>query len=168
MSFRIFVSGPPGVGKTTLVKKVAKALGDRAGGFYTEDVRIGGRRIGFVAVDLTSGKRVWLAKKGLPGPRVGRYGVNVDAASLILQAIEGGRRKEVCIIDEVGPMEMHIPGFMDAVLTVLERGNVIATIHRSLFKRFCSAYSARSFWLTRENREQVYKEILGIIHGQQV
>lgn len=166
MKFRIFVSGSPGSGKTTLVKKVANVFND-LGGFYTEEVRSGGRRVGFVVVDASTGERTWLAREGLPGPRVGRYGVNVGAASLILEALERGKEKRICIIDEIGPMEMRIPGFMDAVRPVLERGNVIATVHKSLFERFCSAYPARCFWLTRENRDKVYQHVLNIIRGLQ-
>ena len=167
MSFRIFVSGPPGVGKTTLVKNVAKVLGDEVGGFYTEEVRSGGRRVGFVVVDVSTGERTWLAKEGLPGPRVGRYGVNVDASSLIFKALGRGEEKRICVVDEIGPMEMRIPGFMDAVRPVLERGNVIATVHRSLFERFWSVYHSHRFWLTRENRDKVYQQVLSIIRGLQ-
>lgn len=48
-----------GVGKTTLVQKVTQALkssGIPIDGFYTEEVREGGRRTGFDVVTL-SGKR---------------------------------------------------------------------------------------------------------------
>lgn len=46
----------PGVGKTTLVKKVCDAMvssGVSVSGFYTEEVRERGRRVGFDVVTLT-------------------------------------------------------------------------------------------------------------------
>lgn len=46
----------PGVGKTTLVKKVCEALVSArvtVNGFYTEEVRESGRRVGFDVVTVT-------------------------------------------------------------------------------------------------------------------
>jgi nucleoside-triphosphatase len=53
MGRTLLLTGRPGVGKTTVIKKVAEALGDRAGGFYTEEIRgAEGRRRGFQLVTL--------------------------------------------------------------------------------------------------------------------
>ena len=77
---RILLTGPPGCGKTTVVRKVADMLGGGASGFYTEEVRDDtGQRIGFQVTSL-EGKRGELARKDpRPGPRVGSYRVNVQA-----------------------------------------------------------------------------------------
>lgn len=53
-----------GVGKTTLVQKACEALvssGTAVGGFYTEEVREGGRRVGFDVVTVT-GERAQLSR----------------------------------------------------------------------------------------------------------
>lgn len=50
---------PSGVGKTTLVQKACEALvssGVGVEGFYTEEVREGGRRVGFDVVTLTGAR----------------------------------------------------------------------------------------------------------------
>lgn len=55
-----------GVGKTTIIQKVCTALKDNnisVQGFYTEEVRIGGRRTGFDVVTL-NGNRGQLARVG--------------------------------------------------------------------------------------------------------
>lgn len=54
----------PGVGKTTLVQKVCEALvssGVGVEGFYTEEVREAGRRVGFDVVTVT-GERGHLSR----------------------------------------------------------------------------------------------------------
>lgn len=48
----LLISGRPGVGKTTLIRRLADALGNRAGGFYTEEIRESGDRTGFRLVTL--------------------------------------------------------------------------------------------------------------------
>ncbi|XP_063246555.1 cancer-related nucleoside-triphosphatase isoform X2 [Prinia subflava] len=56
MSKHVFLTGPPGVGKTTLIQKVSQALkssGVPIDGFYTQEVREGGRRTGFDVVTLS-------------------------------------------------------------------------------------------------------------------
>ncbi|MBA3016871.1 MAG: nucleoside-triphosphatase [Proteobacteria bacterium] len=43
-----FLTGPPSSGKTTIIKKVIKKLGLPASGFYTEEERVSGKRLGFL------------------------------------------------------------------------------------------------------------------------
>ena len=55
---KLFITGDPGCGKTTLVRKVVERLGPSVpmSGFYTEEVRVEGQRRGFRGVD--TGDRV--------------------------------------------------------------------------------------------------------------
>jgi len=132
----LLLMGRPGIGKTTIIRRVAEALGDRAGGFYTEEVREHGRRVGFRIVTLT-GEVAWLARVGLRSPyRVGRYGVDVvglekvGVASL-RQALE---TKDVIIVDEIGRMELYAPAFRHVVSAALDSpkplvGTIMAKRH---------------------------------------
>src|SRR4030067_1081189 len=53
----ILLTGLPGVGKTTLMKKLSEELhAQHPVGFYTEEIRVGGARKGFGLISL-DGKR---------------------------------------------------------------------------------------------------------------
>ena len=60
MTKKILLTGRPGCGKTTLVKRVVAKLVFPAGGFYTEEIRQRGERVGFKIVTL-DGEEVVLA-----------------------------------------------------------------------------------------------------------
>jgi nucleoside-triphosphatase len=110
------------VGKTTCLRRTLDRLEGPAGGFFTEEVREGGQRVGFALVTL-DGQRAVLAHVGRGGePRVGKYGVDVEALDRIgVPAIrEAVRRRSRIVIDEIGKMEMASPAFCQAVEETLE------------------------------------------------
>ena len=86
MSTVLLLTGRPGVGKTTVIRKVADALTrERLGGFYTEEVREHGRRRGFRAVTFDGWTRS-IADIDHPGPaKVSRYGVDVVAIDELVE-----------------------------------------------------------------------------------
>ena len=69
----LLLTGRPGIGKTTVIRKVADGLPREAlGGFYTEEVRKRGKRQGFRAVTFAGWSRL-IAAADHPGlVRVGR------------------------------------------------------------------------------------------------
>jgi len=132
----IFLTGRPGVGKTTALLKAVellKAEGARVGGMVSREVREGGVRVGFEIIDLATGRRGWLAHvRQREGPRLGKYRVNLRdleevGVGAILSAIE---EADLIVIDEVGPMELFSPKFVEAVRRALACGKpVLGTIH---------------------------------------
>ena len=116
----LLLTGAPGVGKSTVVRKVAEALardGVAIGGFRTGEIRDGGRRVGF-RVTTFDGREAVLAHIDLAGPqRVGRYGVDVAALDRI---VAGALAPDgLHLVDEIGPMECFSPRFKEAVRRLL-------------------------------------------------
>jgi nucleoside-triphosphatase len=131
MARALLLTGRPGVGKTTVIKTVSQALGERADGFYTEEIRASGRRQGFRLIGLR-GEQATLAHVRIKGrPRVGRYGVDVAALDRTgVTALERGiAQGRVVVIDEIGKMELFSEAFKAAVLGALDSpAPVIATV----------------------------------------
>ncbi len=125
----LLVTGPPGVGKTTIVLELAELLADRVvAGFHTQEIRRGGRREGFRAETLTGESCVLAHVKHRSQHRVGRHGVDVVAfEALVLPEL--ARVCDVLLIDEIGKMECFSPKFVAAVRRRLdERTSVVATV----------------------------------------
>uniref|UniRef100_UPI003AAADE5A cancer-related nucleoside-triphosphatase isoform X2 n=1 Tax=Centroberyx gerrardi TaxID=166262 RepID=UPI003AAADE5A len=87
----VFLTGPPGVGKTTLVQKACEALvsaGVGVEGFYTEEVREAGRRVGFDVVTV-AGERGHLSRiRDIAGVSHGRREYTVGQYVVDLPSFE--------------------------------------------------------------------------------
>jgi nucleoside-triphosphatase len=58
----VLLTGPPGCGKTTAVRRLIDRLSDlRVAGFYTRELREGGTRVGFEVVGPSTRRRALLA-----------------------------------------------------------------------------------------------------------
>ncbi len=76
----IVLTGAPGVGKTTAIIRVARALKERGvkvGGIVSRELRTNNRRIGFEFINLSTNDRNVLASITGNGPKVGKYFVNI-------------------------------------------------------------------------------------------
>jgi nucleoside-triphosphatase len=83
---RVLLTGRPGCGKTTLIKRVVNNLPRGAGGFYTEEIRDGGTRAGFKIVTLDGEEAVFahVDLTAAAGPdRLGKYGLDLSALERI-------------------------------------------------------------------------------------
>ncbi|XP_062851922.1 cancer-related nucleoside-triphosphatase isoform X2 [Trichomycterus rosablanca] len=135
----VFLTGPPGVGKTTLVQKLLAALsstGVSIDGFWTEEVRESGRRVGFDVVTV-DGDRGILARVETEVSadrhkyRVGQYVVDLPSFErLALPLFRSVENKRVFVIDEIGKMELFSQAFIHSVRQVLESSacSVLGTI----------------------------------------
>ncbi|MFI9723330.1 nucleoside-triphosphatase [Streptomyces sp. NPDC052396] len=137
MPTRILLEGRPGVGKTTVVRRLAALLHTRkAVGFTTQEIRQGGTRTGFALEPLAGGLRAVLADVDFPGPpRVGRYGIDLGVMErLALPPLRSAATQpvpgELVLIDELGRMELACTAFQDTVRCLFTSEiDIVATVH---------------------------------------
>lgn len=142
----MLVTGQPGVGKTTLIQSVLKALGVEAGGFYTSEIREQGRRVGFSIVGLNGGSGV-LAHVDHESPfRVGKYGVNAEDLERVgVTAIDDAlAHARLVVMDEIGRMELCSPLFQDAVGRALDSPKPVLGTIQDRRNEFLDAVRARA------------------------
>jgi nucleoside-triphosphatase len=121
-SQRVLLTGRPGSGKTTLIKRVLRELPQRCAGFYTEEIRDHGTRVGFKVVALEGGEAVFAHVDFRTRERLGKYGLDLTAleavgVNAIRAAVEG---KRLIVLDEIGPMEIRSVVFREAVNDALK------------------------------------------------
>ncbi len=127
---KIIIRGRPGVGKTTLIKKLAERLKREKKsllGFYTEEIRETGIRVGF-KVKSFAGEEATMAHINYSTPyQVSRYKVDLGKFEKVALP-ELKRAKEergVVIIDEIGKMELFSKEFQKEVLALMETDRMI-------------------------------------------
>ena len=131
VSQKVLVTGRPGCGKTTLIKRVLNELPQRFGGFYTEEIRDHGTRVGFKVVALEGAEAVFAHVDFTTPERVGKYGLDLSALEAVgVNAIrEAVRAERLIVIDEIGPMEIRSVAFREAVNDALDSElAILATI----------------------------------------
>src|SRR5271167_3350263 len=128
----LLLTGSPGCGKTTVLKRVAEHLGDlRLAGFLTRELREHGQRVGFEAVGLGGHRAILAHVRFRSLVSVGRYGVEPDRLVPLIneEMVRLLGTVDAYLIDEIGKMECHCPQFAQAMSRLLD-GSVplVATI----------------------------------------
>ena len=165
----LLLTGPPRCGKTRLIEEVVKMLPCENGGFYTGEIKEGGRRVGF-SIKTLDGKEGVLSHVGIKGRhRVGRYGVNMKNLEGIAVAslLEAARNRRLIAIDEIGRMELLSPEFREAVLICLDcPAPVLGTIMEAR-NPFADAVKTRSdvqlIRVTQENRDNLPDKLVSLL-----
>ncbi|MEE9588202.1 MAG: nucleoside-triphosphatase [Hyphomicrobiaceae bacterium] len=116
----LLITGAPGIGKTTVIRRVAEGLkGQGLRGFYTEEIREGGERMGFRLVSFDGTDRV-IAHVHFPKTRrVGKYGVDIRALDDAAPLIRPDPEARVYLVDEIGKMECLSEQFVAAMRALL-------------------------------------------------
>ena len=161
----LLLTGPPGIGKTTVIRRAAEELSDlKIRGFTTEEIREAGQRVGF-RIETFDGATAVLAHVKIRSPhRVGKYGVDLTALDRIatdqLSRCSAG---EVIFIDEIGKMETLSSYFVEKAESLLNSPVVLVATVGLRGGGFIEAVKRRPdvlLWtVSRSNREQMPAEV---------
>jgi nucleoside-triphosphatase len=169
MRSNILLTGKPGIGKTTAIRRITDGLApNTAKGFLSYEIREKGRRFGF-AIETLSGRRGTLAHVDLnTGFRVSKYHVSVeDIDSVIIPELRDARESnKLIIIDEIAKMELFSKLFAPEVRLCLDTGRVVGTIQkrRSPFlEEVRQRTDVRVLELTQSNRDDIPKQVLSML-----
>ncbi|MFX1270059.1 MAG: NTPase [Promethearchaeota archaeon] len=171
MRKNVVLTGRPGIGKSTVVKRIIHGLKpNSADGFWSAEIRENNRRVGF-SINTLSGETGILAHVDLErGPRVGKYRVNLrDLESLAIPTLAIARQSgKIIVIDEIASMELNAPQFAPEVRRCLNTGKVLATLQQRR-GGFQDEVRARNdvdlIEITLDNRDSLPAEILQRLQG---
>ena len=125
------LTGRPGAGKSSLIKQAVAELGDRAGGFYTEEIRSQGVRLGFRLVTLDGQEAILAHTNFSRRYRVSKYGVDIESLDRVgVSALHNAAKQcDLVVVDEIGKMELFSANFREAVSQIIGSGQrVLGTI----------------------------------------
>ena len=168
----ILITGKPGIGKTTLIKKLITLYGKKAGGFYTQEVRRTKERIGFDIISLSGEKGKLARLKYRSKFRVGKYGVNLaDLERVGLKAIdEALENKEIIVIDEIGRMELFSQRFRDKVIESINSSKKVLAVITQAKSEFVESLKIsprlKIFELKEDNFQEIHNKIVKIWEGK--
>lgn len=162
-----FLTGAPSSGKTTVIKKIIQALPCSANGFFTEEERIEGKRIGFVMHTL-DGKQGYLAHQDIESEHhIRRFGVSIDNIENIAVPSIVPKDNQIIILDEIGKMECFSDKFIEAATKALDSPNIVIGTITLGGTEFIHKVKERDdieiIEVTLENRDLLPKIILDFI-----
>jgi len=165
----ILLTGLPGCGKTTVIMRTVEGFPGKAGGFYTQEIREKGRRVGF-AIQTLDGQSGILSHADLTeGPKISKYRVNIPdidaiAVPVLRRACE---EADLIICDEIGSMELCSEEFQVALRAALEcPTSLLGTIQRKrhpFLNEVRQLDSVKVIDVSPANRKELPEQLLSLI-----
>ena len=166
----ILVTGPPRSGKSTLVEKVVQRISRPATGFFTQELREKGRRVGFSITTLEEKTGV-LAHQSIRSTfKVSKYGVNLeDLDQIAVPSMLPSTPDQIVVVDEIGKMECFSRLFKEILLKVLSSDNLVIGSVAIKGDRFIQSIKKRDdvslVSITENTRDSALKLFLQEIQG---
>ncbi|MBU1299963.1 MAG: NTPase [Bacteroidetes bacterium] len=165
----ILITGLPGVGKTTLIIKIAEHIENKKPvGFYTSEIREGGGRKGFRLKSFDEHESILAHVNFRSQYKIGKYGINVNGFEEFIDLIKFDDVSSIItIVDEIGKMECFSEKFRDLLIKLLvSKKLLIATIAlrgNEFIEEVKMRNDVQIFHLTTHNRDEVFLKIMKLI-----
>jgi len=167
----ILLTGKPGVGKTTVIKKIIEKYKKNISGFYTEEIREKGNRVGF-RIKNTDGEEGLLSHIDIKSKfKVGKYSVNIrDIDRIGVDSINralNNDEMDIIVIDEIAKMELFSENFKNVVLSSLNSSKIVVGVIQDKNIEFLNRIRERKdvkiISITFQNRDEIAEDIFKII-----
>lgn len=165
MKNMLLITAPPRTGKSTLIKKVIDNIGEENfQGFFTEEIRENGERVGFKIKEI-NGKEVILAHVNIKSNyKISRYYVDLESfESFISDFFSKIDNNKILLIDEIGPMQALSPLFLKSITKLFNTPvTILGTISFDSHDRIDEIKKSDKIELvnlTIENRDSIMLEI---------
>jgi nucleoside-triphosphatase len=152
---KFFITGYPGIGKTTFIMSLADSLKDLSiAGFYTQEIRTAGIREGFKISTFDGKNKIFAHEKSQSRIRISKYGVNIEALDEIINfLIKREKLPDLWLIDEIGKMESYSSLFRHFIDEILYKQiPVVATISVSGGSWIASARNRKDIMILELNK----------------
>ena len=166
MAKNVFITGIPGVGKTTLVRKLAQDLSMLLiKGFYKEKIVEDDSTRGFRVISFDYQEQI-LAHLFIEGPnKMDGFGVNIEGfEKFILPQFQNIDMVDLFIFDEIGKMECMSDSFCSGFEKILDADVPVITTysHHSAFKlnTLKKRKDTTFLQMTLKNRDDIWKQVL--------
>ncbi|MGI6142545.1 MAG: nucleoside-triphosphatase [bacterium] len=175
MITNLFLQGPRGIGKSSLLRSVLGEIRDNVGGYFVQRLFRQGEHVGFRMVDVESGEPYCLnneiglrsledlnnviVMKTVAGTWQRFPGV-FETVGIQIVAGAGRGQKRIVLLDELGDIELEAPGFQQAVLGVLESGKKVIGVLKQSGNPFIRGIKEREDVLTCDLKPATYPVVL--------
>ncbi len=168
----ILLTAQPRTGKSTAIKKIVNMLGrSNCGGFYTEEIREDGERVGFRICTL-KGKTGLLSHVNIKSDyKISRYGVDIKTfENLCINELEeaiNSKKVKYIVIDEIGPMELFSSKFKDLLIKLTNSNKpIIGTIFMNSYDwldDFKKKDNVNIIEITLDNRNELPLQVVEML-----
>ncbi|MBU2574964.1 MAG: hypothetical protein KKH28_12890 [Elusimicrobia bacterium] len=154
--------------KSRLLKKLVSNYGYWLGGFFTEELRSGGAREGFILKTPRGGSELLASTKIISQAVFNKYGVNLSALDVLgTQALAAARKDgKVVLMDELGPLTLKSEKLAVQALDALGSGEVpcLATFRKGA-KTFEEAFLKMDNTMVLDLDEKTFTEVESVLNG---
>ena len=169
------MTGPVHSGKTTLLKKMTQKLKQqelKIDGFLSESKWKDQKILGYDLLDLSEEKsHPFIRKKGRKGwEKKGPFYFIPETLALAKQIIRRASSTDICVIDEVGPLELSGKGLWTALKEALQThpSSLLLVVRISILEKFLSIINRKDVRVFDIQDEDTFTAMLKSLTPEQL